>query len=314
MTSRTLLSLLLGLTLSSTCAGQRPEKAGDKDKLSGKEKGSDRIVIESVLVTLIEQVEVPARELGVLDSIAVREGDMVEEGAVLARIDDTEVQLAATRARIERDIATKEARNDLKIRFADKSLEVAAAEMKRAIESVEKYRKSVSATEMDRLRLASDKAALEVEQSHDDLKTAALTAELKENEFKIATRNVERRKIIAPISGVVVQINSRRGEWVEPGKPVIRILRINRLRAEGFLNGKEVGGDLTGRRVVLTASLPGGVRADFPGAVVFVSPEINPVNGQVRFWAEIENRDLLLRPGMNAAISIDLTVPKAASR
>lgn len=294
--------IFLGGMLASTCAGQKPEKSADK------------ITVDSVLVTLIEQVEVPAREVGVLATIAIKEGQMVDAGAVLAQIDDTEAQLARTRARIERDIADKEAKNDLKIRFADKSLEVANAEMKRATESMEKYRKSVSATELDRLRLASDKAALEAEQSRDDLKTAKLTAELKENEFQLATRNVERRKIITPIGGVVVQINARQGEWVEPGKTVVRILRINRLRAEGFLNGREIHGDLTGRRVTLTAQFPGKQRAEFPGNITFVSPEINPVNGQVRFWAEVENRDLLLRPGMSASLSIDLTVPKAASR
>jgi hypothetical protein len=31
---------------------------------------------------------------------------------------------------------------------------------------------------------------------------------------------------------------------------------------------------------------------------------VNPVNGQVRVWAEIENRDLLLRPGLHGKLVI----------
>jgi hypothetical protein len=31
------------------------------------------------------------------------------------------------------------------------------------------------------------------------------------------------------------------------------------------------------------------------------------VNGQVRVWAEVENRGLLLRPGLQASLTIHLT-------
>ena len=38
---------------------------------------------------------------------------------------------------------------------------------------------------------------------------------------------------------------------------------------------------------------------------MFVSPEVNPVNGQIRVWAELENQDLLLRPGVAAEMTIE---------
>jgi hypothetical protein len=31
---------------------------------------------------------------------------------------------------------------------------------------------------------------------------------------------------------------------------------------------------------------------------------VNPVNGQFRVWAEIENRDQLLRPGVQGSMTI----------
>jgi multidrug efflux pump subunit AcrA (membrane-fusion protein) len=40
---------------------------------------------------------------------------------------------------------------------------------------------------------------------------------------------------------------------------------------------------------------------------VFVSPEVDPVNGQVRVWAEVENRDGQLRPGVHGKLSIGPT-------
>jgi RND family efflux transporter MFP subunit len=266
---------------------------------------AEPIKVESVLLTLIEQVEVPAREAGELAAIQVREGQLVKENMVLAQIDDRESQLATRKAQIERDIAAKEATNDVQVRVHQKSREVAQAELRRAIESIEKYRKSVSETEMDRLRLMAQKAGLEVEQAEHDLAKAQLTHKLKETEVDIAQRSIDRRKVVSPIDGMVVQINHRRGEWVEPGKTVLRVVRINRLRAEGLLNARDLRGDLLNRRVSLSVTVPGSGESQFSGRVVFVSPEINPVNNQVRIWAEIENPDLLLRPGLNGSMVIE---------
>src|SRR5688572_2518231 len=59
---------------------------------------AEPIKVDSVLLTLIEQVEVPAREAGELAMIQVREGQLVKEGTVLAQIDDRDAQLATRKA------------------------------------------------------------------------------------------------------------------------------------------------------------------------------------------------------------------------
>ncbi len=94
----------------------------------------------------------------------------------------------------------------------------------------------------------------------------------------------------------MVRVDRHRGEWVEPGDPVLRILRIDRLRAEGFVKVRHTEHDLENCPVTLTVDLPGRPGTVFPGKVVFVSPEVDPVNAQVRIWAEIENRGKRLRP------------------
>jgi multidrug efflux pump subunit AcrA (membrane-fusion protein) len=42
----------------------------------------------------------------------------------------------------------------------------------------------------------------------------------------------------------------------------------------------------------------------FAGKIVFVSPEVDPITGQVRIWAEIDNRDGRLRPGQPAQMVV----------
>ena len=64
------------------------------------------------------------REAGVLAAVEVREGQLVAAGDLLARMDDTQAQLASKRAQIELDTARVEAANDVDVRFAQKSTEV----------------------------------------------------------------------------------------------------------------------------------------------------------------------------------------------
>src|SRR4051812_20604102 len=99
-----------------------------------------QIRVEGALTTLIEQVDVPAREAGVLATTSAREGELVMAGAELAKIDDADALLLKDRARIELEAARKEAENNVSVRFAAKSTEVAKAELRRATESIEKYR------------------------------------------------------------------------------------------------------------------------------------------------------------------------------
>ena len=190
------------------------------------------ISVESVTVTLVKQVEVPARESGVLAAINVREGQLVKQGDLLANIDDTKAAMILRRAAVDVRIAQKRAGNDISVRFAHKKSEVAANELRRAKESRKKLKNSVSDTEFDRLTLLEQESVLQIEQADHELATEKLNLKLKESDWEIATRDVERRKIVAPLSGMVVQVNRHAGEWVEPGNTVFRIVRVDRLRAE----------------------------------------------------------------------------------
>ncbi len=263
------------------------------------------IDVEGVVVTVIEQVEVPARERGTITKLVVEEGGLVVESQILAQIDDRDAQLAKKRAEIELMTAEARLKNNVKTRLAQKAFELAETELQRGKKSRKLFEDSITDEELERRVLAVDKARLEIEQARHEHELAQLQKKFSENESEIATRNIELRQIAAPIAGMIVKMNRRRGEWVEPGQTVVRILRIDRLRAEGFLNESQLTADLTGRPVRLVAKLPVGKTLELPGVLRFVSPEINPVDGRIRVWAEIENKDLKLRPGMRASMTIE---------
>lgn len=263
------------------------------------------IQVKDAQVTLIEQVVVPAEEAGVIETALVKVGDLVKEGDMLARINDSEAQLERRRAQLEMEIAELRSKNDVSIRYSRKSSEVLAAELKRSQDAVALVKTAVSKTELDRQRLAVEKADLEIEQAQMELDEQSMNHQLKTNEYALATRAVERRQIRSPLSGKVVEVSKHRGEWVEPGNQVFRIVRIDRLRVKGFVNINEVFDVSEGRPVTLFVEVPGRPRLEFPGKLVFISPEVNEVNGeQVEVWAEVENKNTRLRPGMHGTLVI----------
>jgi macrolide-specific efflux system membrane fusion protein len=258
--------------------------------------------VESVVLRLLAEADVPAQEAGVLTNVAVREGDAVKKDAVLATIDDQVARMAELAAKLKYDVAHEKATNDVQVRFAQKAAEVAEAELNRSTESVARFAKSVSQSQLDVERLNVDKTRLEAEQADHNQQVAALEMKSAQNELDAAKVQLARRRIVAPFDGTVVQIFVRLGEWVEPGQKALRIVDTSRLKAEGFLSAGDANAKLLGASVQLTLEGQGG--KSFPGKISFVSPEVDPINGQVRVWAEIDNRSGALRPGQPVHMKI----------
>ncbi len=296
-------------------APAKNDKANAAAGKPGAAKGEAELILpEKVLVTVIEEAQIPAKVEGVLAAVLAREGQLIEAGAIIARIEDIEVRLTHERARIELDIARKLSQNIVKIQIARKAADVARSELSRALESQKKEKRSVSDAELDKLRLSADKAELEIEQAVFEQETAQLTSRQKETELALAQHAVDRRAIVSPVSGMVVEVHLHPGEWVQAGRPVMRVLRVDRLRIEGFVDAAKLTGDLVGRRAVLSVDLPGKPDTVFEGNVVFISPEVNPVKQDVRIWAEVDNKDLLLRPGMRGKLTIHSETAQTAKR
>lgn len=272
--------------------------------LCGPVVAAEGIQVDSVLIRLIDEVSVPARAIGSLVEVHVSEGIVVKQGQRLAQIDDTEAQLDHQRAEYELEIADLESKNDVEIRSAMKTWAYAQAHLERLRRADQAQPRSVSDSELQKAQLEFDQAQFQLERGKNELQKAQVRRNSKANELAQAQRSVEVRKILAPISGVVVKVLHHPGEWVKPGEQIFRIVRTDRLRVEGFVRASDVAVDLRGKPVSVVPELGNTVAQTFSGKIVFVSPEIDPVNGQVRVWAEIENSTGHLRPGLRAKMTI----------
>ncbi len=261
------------------------------------------VTIDNCLVRLVQQGEtrMAAQESGVLTEIKVIEGQQVPAGMLLAKIDDTQPQMQKRAAAAERDAAKAKYENDVEIRHATAAAKVAELTYQANIDANKKAPGSIATVDILRLKFEWDKANLAIEQTKKEQLLNGFTAQGKQAEVDNADAAIKRREIVSPIEGVVQSIYPHLGEWVKPGDPVLRLMRMDRLRVEGFLNKSQYNPwDVMDQPVIVEVVLAGGRKAQFKGKIVYVDPEVQG-DGGYKVRAEVDNRkendQWLLRPG-----------------
>jgi multidrug efflux pump subunit AcrA (membrane-fusion protein) len=278
-------------------------------------RGTFASVLElpSCLISLIDDVSLPAQEAGVLQEMTAKEGHRAQAGDVLAKVDETETLLRQKAAKLKLDVANEKATNDAEVRVARAIVELAKAEYEESI-AINKSSggSAIPPTQLRRQRVQWEKAALDCVAADMSLKIAGLERNVSEAEVEAVDNELERRTLRAPFDGVVVEVYRHQSEWVQPGEPVFRFVRMDRLRIDGFVSAREVlPGQVDGANVEITVALPGGMQQKLSGKIGYVSPQVGS-NRDYRIWAEVDNlpgRDgypWLLRPGTTAGMVIRL--------
>jgi multidrug efflux pump subunit AcrA (membrane-fusion protein) len=276
---------------------------------------SGKIIVSDCSVRPISvtgQAQVPAEEAGKITAINVREGGFVRAGEVLAFIDDTQPQKQKLVAIAEHKAAKQKADSDIDIEHATAAAKVAEFDLASSKVATDKVTGSVSEVDMEQKRFQWKRALLAIKQARNEQIVNGFTAEAKLAEAQAADDAIQRRRIVSPIDGVVQQVKPSVGEWVKPGDGVFRILKMDQLRVEGFVEDTQISpGQLIDRPVTVEVAAAGGKSISFKGKIVFVDPEVF-LKGQ-RVYAEVENRQdsaghWMLRPGigLNPTMTIQL--------
>jgi RND family efflux transporter MFP subunit len=253
-------------------------------------------VLEGCLVALIDEVKVPAKEAGVIVELLVRQGAVVAKGDVLARIDDDQPQMEKRRAQAEHDQAVAKAESDVDVRYSQKAQGVAEMVFRKAEDSHVRIPGSVTEVERERLKLEWEKTGLQIEQV----------------EVEAAGKAIERRVIRSPLDGEVEEVIPHEGEWLQPGDPLARLIRTDRLYVEGYVDASGWNPvDIRDRPVTVEARLAGGQAETFQGRIFNVKPRME--SGNYRVVAEVENRqsdgEWLLRAGQFVTMTIHSSRP-----
>jgi RND family efflux transporter MFP subunit len=262
------------------------------------------VTVTGAIVTVIQERDIAARETGLISKVHFKAGEFVDANSVLAELDSTQARLKMQEAQIQYDKAMEVASSDVESRAAQKALDVSKAELARAQEAIKQFSKSISQTEMDRLRLTTERSELLIEQSEQTARLAKLDADLRKNQLDFAEHTLDRHRVFTPISGMVVQVSFHPGEWVETGKSVARVLRLDRLGCEGHVRADSVDVSMIGRPVQITIRPLNGKSVTLPGQLTFVDPQVSRIKKDVLVRAEFDNPKLTILPGMAADIEI----------
>lgn len=280
---------------------------GDSD--SPGRRASTQVEVDGCLVSAIDQVDVAAEEAGVVTEMLVREGNEIHKGDKLAQINDSKVRAAKKVAEAEMKVAEAEASSTVAVRYATAAAEVARFNYVRHYEAEKTTPGVTPAAELKKLKLEWQKGILEIEKADLEQRVAKLTAQSKAASVEAADDDIERRKVVARIDAMVVDVTRHEGEWVNPGDRLLRLLRMDKLQVEGTLTLADVSPEnVVGRPVTVTAELAARREVELPGKVVFVDPLIGP-GGKYRVIADVENREengvWLLLPGMQSRMFVE---------
>ena len=209
------------------------------------------VEINDAQISLIQNTFIAAPISGVIANVDTSEGDHVEVGMSLLRLraDQAETELRAAQSAFE--AARLESANDVDQRYAARTLEVRKRELAQSEEANRTYANTVSETEIEKLKLVVDQSRLAIEQAEHKRSVATANANEKQAAVQITEARLKRHTINATVSGMVTEIDVQPGEWVDVGKPVVRIISLDPLRAECFIDGRLYGPELVGHVVPL---------------------------------------------------------------
>ncbi|MBT5019492.1 MAG: HlyD family efflux transporter periplasmic adaptor subunit [Planctomicrobium sp.] len=300
------------------------------------------LVEGATVMTVLDDAEARLRVAMAKVDIDIARKKIEESFALqIAKAKVTETQEMIEKSRTEQKIAEQTSNSDVAVRLAEKSLATAQADMNRALAARAQFAGSVSDAELSRLTYLRDRSQLDIESAKETKAIALLqigveqsavaTAEavlqrLKFEEsqastnqaverieyerlrlqLELAETQLHRRKIVAPFTGMVVEQYHHRGEWLEPGEPIFRIVRLDRLVVEGYANSDQIHHSMRGTKVKVVP-ISGKSAINVEGTLTFVSPEIDPVNQQVQIRAIVDNSDGHLRSGQ--AVDMTILVP-----
>ena len=211
---------------------------------------------------------------GKIARIHVQEGDRVAQGQLLAELETESIRLQLKQA--EAGVAVAEASHADALRNKER--------MDRLIKE-----NAVSAMQVEKIQLAYDAAAAQLEQARAGL--------------NLARHALDVSIMKAPFAGVVASRNAEVGDVINPmmggfgggAGGVLTLMDYSKIKIAVAISSEDIGRIRKGQEAVLrVGAIPG---RDFRGAVRVVNLTADPLNKKFGVEVVIDNPDAVLRPG-----------------
>jgi RND family efflux transporter MFP subunit len=263
-------------------------------------------VTEQILVvgSLIGEstVQVVPKVNGRVDSIAVKLGDPVRRGQLLAKVEDSEIQEQVRQAEASFQVG------QATIRQRDADLKLAKTNLDRSRSLLERQLLPQQAYDDTQARYEAAVAQLDLARAQFEQAKARL------DELRITLANT---RIVSPVDGFVGKRFVDPGAFVGPNSPVVSVVDISRVRMVTNLVERDVKRVFAGTKAAVEVdAFPGET---FTGRVSRVAPVFDPATRTAEMEIEVPNAGFRLKPGMYARVQLvvesrqdALTVPRNA--
>jgi RND family efflux transporter MFP subunit len=242
------------------------------------------LVVRGGVVALPNQdVKIASLVAGRVDSMSVAEGDFVKAGQVVAEIDPRP--------------------------FADQRRQAAAA-LAQARGAMENATLNLDRTE--RLFQRGIAAGKEVEDARTLRASAVSSVEQAQAALDTADRQLQRTKIVSPISGQVVKRLVAVGEQVDgtAGQAVLEVANLDQVEIAANIPAEHLVRVRVGQAAAVSSDAYG--ERVFAGQVIAIAPSVDAATNAALARVRVANPDRLLKVGMFARVHIALSERKGA--
>lgn len=220
------------------------------------------------------EVTVSAEQSGQLMRFEVNEGDAVDEGQELGLVDTTQIAL-----KIQQAGAAKAVYRSQK---PDMETQVAATrqQLAKARQEQQRYEELVGDGAAPRKMLDDATSQVKVLEKQLAAQVSSLNTQLSTLNSQLSTVDVElsqlkdlMRKchVVAPVKGSVLEKYVERGEFVTPGKPLLKMADTNRMFLRAYITSQQLQNVKVGQQVKVFADYGGGEKKAYDGTVSWIS-------------------------------------------
>jgi membrane fusion protein, multidrug efflux system len=233
-----------------------------------------------------QTVEIRSSVEAVIESVKVKRGSLVSKGQVIATLESGP-------ERASFNLAEERARNQGEINLSEARLDLAAKKLKRVEELHRQNFVSANARDeaQGEFRLASE----ELTRARENQRLAVLEAQR-------AREVLAMRTIRSPVSGVVVEVMRKPGEFgaISFKDPIMKLAEIDPLHVEAILPSSMYGQVRRGQRAVVVPEAPIGGR--YETTVDIVDPVIDAASGTLGVRLVLTNRRGTIPAGVRCRV------------
>ena len=266
-----------------------------------------------------EEVTVAAQASGPIIHVAVREGDAVQAGDVLAEVDAGPLALQRDELMARRATASSRLGEVAAQRAAlDAQLDLARREegrMRRLADANAATQQQVDRAEREVAVLVAQREGLDATRGTIGREVTVIGAQVAQLEDRVV-RSVVR----APLGGTVLVRLAEPGEVVAPGRPIIVMAALDTLTFRAWVSGAQVPDLRLGASVMVRTDAGGGTLQEHAGIITWIADraEFTPTPIQTRdervtqvyaVKVVVANPDGTLKVGMPGELVLGIATP-----